>query len=76
MSVILEILEKLMQEVRHGAASPLPLSLPRNCLSLSLVALYRPMQRVRNAEMGLLLHWRNLVGSSLVVVSLFGTEQY
>ena len=39
-----------MQEVRHGAASPLPLSLPRHCLSLSLVALNRPMQRVRNGS--------------------------
>ena len=26
--------------------------------------------------MGLLLHWRNLVGVSLVVVSLFATEQH
>ena len=49
-SVILDILEKLMQEVRHGAASPLPLSLSTHCLSLSLVALDRPMQRVRNVS--------------------------
>ena len=66
MSVILDILEKLMQEVRHGAASPLPLSLSRHCLSLSLVALDRPI------------HWRHLVGVSLVgsIVSLFATEQH
>ena len=45
MSVILEILEKLMQEVRHGDASPLPLSLPRHWLSLSQVAIDRFQSR-------------------------------
>ena len=49
-------------------------------MGASLLALaksiYYDIGQCRGSEMGLLLRWRNLVGASLVVLSLFAIEQY